>query len=446
MSDTELALPASLAARYAVLETLGAGAMGVVYRAVQITLDRPVALKLVRPEMLDADGRNRFLQEAKLAARINHPHVVHVYESGEEAGIPFIVFELVNGPSLRQLMEGAPLDPQVAVQYVRQVADGLAAAHEQGIIHRDVKPENVLVSKSGEAKIADFGISRPAQEDRPSLTATGTILGSPLYMSPEQAANRPLTAATDQYSLGVMLYELLTGAPPFNGSTGEILAQHLRDSIALPPGLRAELPSHVVEVLEQLVRKDPSRRFASMAEVAASLQKALARWRGPRKSTIPTPRPRVPGFSSTSSGTSHQLPAGPTLVEGEPPPEPESPRRSARNLSSPGPGTRPVTRAPRSDESFERQPLPFWAAATLAFLILASVGVIAYRAGQRRPPARANSRSTTVWPVGTIVGNVETKIYHVVGETRSQLPLRENSHVFSSTQQAEEYGYRRVRN
>ena len=452
MPDHELALPPALAARYLVQETLGAGAMGVVYRALQTSLDRPVALKLVRPEMLDADGRNRFLQEAKLAARINHPHVVHVYESGEEAAIPFIAFELVNGPSLRRLLDTAPLEPYVAVQYVRQVASGLAAAHEQGIIHRDVKPENILISQAGEAKVADFGISRPAHDDRPALTAAGTILGSPLYMSPEQAANRPLTAATDQYSLGIVLYEALAGRPPFAGSTGEILAQHLRDPIALPPGVRANIPSHVTEVLEQLVRKDPSRRFPGMAEVAATLQKALDRWRGPRKSTIPTPRPRGPDLATAGSGTGVRAVLDATMLESDLPPAPiESPRTSGARSGarSAGAATRPITRVSRSTlgwlaepATFERAPLPTWVAAALIFVLVGAVGFLAYRLGQKQAPVVMHSSG---WPLGTIVGNVDTKIYHVVGETRSMLPGRERTHIFKSEAEAAAQGYRRSR-
>ncbi len=483
MSSTEQPpqLGPRLAARYEVQETLGEGAMGVVYRALQLSLEREVALKVIRREMFSGEAKDRFLQEARLVARINHPNVVQVHEAGEEDGVPFIAFELVKGSSLRHQLEQGKIDPYVAVQYVKQIAAGLAAAHEQGIVHRDVKPENILLTKAGDAKLSDFGISRPAKEDRPSLTATGTILGSPLYMSPEQAANHVLTGLTDQYSLGVVLFEMLTGAPPFKGSTGEILAQHLRDPIELPVGVRATVHANIVEVLETMVQKDPARRYPTAHDVVAALDRALLHWKGRRLTTIPTPRPGKLAMPRALA----QPGVGPELGAAVPPEAPAAPagasiappggastggrRSGARSPSRVrgsgaivGPRTAVDSYAPRPskapDVAFENEPLPMPLRVVLVGLILLSVTVISYWVGRNgRPPAPAHATSgghpprrddavhSPNWPDGTIVGHVGTRIYHVVGEDQSMLPSRENARTFPSAEEAERAGYRRAR-
>jgi serine/threonine protein kinase len=439
MADTRPArsvpnLPESLLARYEVGEALGAGAMGVVYRAVHRALDRPVALKVIRGELLDAEGKGRFLQEAKLAAKIVDPHVVLVFDSGTEGGVPFIAFELIEGPTLRTVMDHEALEPAVAVTYVAHVATGLARAHEVGIIHRDVKPENVLITPQGLAKIADFGISRPAATDQPNLTATGTILGSPLYMSPEQAGNRVLTPATDQYSLGVMLYEMLAGRPPFEGSTAEILAQHLRDPIVLPPALRARVHLGIVEVLEKMLRKEPTERYPTCAEVAAALERSLSRWQGRRVNTIPTPRPRsVPALEAPRGTRASGVRSGR--------PARESARHRADAATS---GGNTAVDAPIEDDRSDtsvlevRQPLPAAVKVALVAIAIFAMSMIAYTVG------RHGSGPSSPWPRGTIVGNTKTRVYHIAGVTEHPLPSRLNTKVFTSEESAKQAGYRRA--
>ena len=443
MADHPDALPPALTARYTVVETLGEGAMGVVYRAVQVSLDRPVALKVIRRQMFSDYAKGRFLQEARLAARVNHPNVVQVHEAGEADGIPFIAFEYVNGQSLRHELTRGPLEASVAFQHACGVARGLAAAHEQGVIHRDVKPENILIARNGEAKIADFGISRPVQDDNPGLTATGVILGSPLYMSPEQAGNRTLTGATDQYSLGVVVFEMLVGRPPFDGSAAEILAHHLRDPVVLPPEVRASVPVPAVTVLETLLRKDPAGRFASAAELVARLEEVLARWRGPRKTTIPTPRPRVPVFARADPPPPEELPR-PASRSGA--------RARPREGAQTGANTRMQTRVPRELPVFEEEPLPAPIRAALVALIAVSLAVISYWMGKNAQAPRARPelaetpprRQDATWKPGTVIGNVATKCLHVVGEEEpGSLPARENGRVFESVEDGERAGYRR---
>ena len=442
MRDAELVLPEALAARYTVLDKLGEGAMGAVYRVVQVALDRQVALKVIRREMFSGEAKDRFLQEAKLAARINHPNVVAVYEAGDSDGVPFIAFELVTGPSLRRVLEeGGRLDPFVAVQYTFRVAAGLHAAHEEGIIHRDVKPENILIARNGEAKIADFGISRPQRDDQPGLTRAGTILGSPLYMSPEQVANRELTGATDQYSLGVVLYEMLVGKPPFNGSTGEILARHLRDPIQLPPGVRSEVRRDVLEILEVMLRKEPAERYPTAAELARVLEVVVGRWQGPRKTTIPTKVPR---------------PRAPEVPEVAPPPaevEPEAVRTGARSGARTGgrTGPRVETRLPQDREPvFEPERMPLAVQAGLIALMVVALIVIGYWLGRSAQPShagggRGTSRGTygrAAYPDGTVVGHVGSHCYHIVGEEDPRyLPSRENARTFENVEEAIRAGY-----
>ena len=216
-----------LAGRYELGPVLGAGAMAVVHEAEDVELGRPVAVKVLA-ENLAHDGavRERLFREARIAARLSHPNVVRIYDTGEEGGRPFIVMELVDGESLAELVhrEG-PLAPEQAVHLVLQACAGLEAAHQAGLVHRDVKPGNLLLSRDGVLKIADFGIARA--HDATRLTLTGTVLGTAAYLAPEQALAEEVTAAADVYALGAVLYELLTGVPPRRGETlAAALAAH----------------------------------------------------------------------------------------------------------------------------------------------------------------------------------------------------------------------------
>jgi serine/threonine protein kinase len=249
-----------LADRYQLQELLGRGAMGEVWQASDQVLGRLVAVKLLRAE--EAADVERFRLEAQTAARLNHPNVVGMYDFGAHHDQLYLVMELVDGWSLAQerSLRGV-LDPSDAAAIAAQASAGLAAAHQQGVIHRDVKPANVMLTADRTAKIADFGIARFADAAASTLTATGKILGTADYLAPERALGRPAQPASDVYSLGCVLYELLTGRPPFSGATSlAVVKQHVDATPPPPIQLRPEIPQLLSDYLLHLLAKDPGHR------------------------------------------------------------------------------------------------------------------------------------------------------------------------------------------
>jgi eukaryotic-like serine/threonine-protein kinase len=261
-----------LAGRYRLEDRIAAGAVGQVWRATDLVLSRPVAVKLLRPEYAQhPETLARFRAEARHAASVTHPGIAQVYDYGEtgtygEAGAadsPYLVLELVDGPSLAGVLAAGPLDPGDTVDVLGQAAAGLAAAHAAGLVHRDIKPGNLLVGPDGQVKITDFGIAYAAGSA--PLTRTGTLVGTPNYLAPERAAGGPATPASDLYSLGIVGYQCLTGGPPFSGPPLEVAAAHrLRE---LPP-LPAAVPAGVAGLIADLTAKDPAARPASAGDVA----------------------------------------------------------------------------------------------------------------------------------------------------------------------------------
>ena len=275
-----------LANRYELMEKIGEGGMAVVYKARCTFLDRWVAIKILRdqyannPEFVD-----RFQREARAAARLAHPNIVSIYDVGEDQGRHFIVMEYVQGENLKDyLSRRGPLAPQTVAEMGQQVAAALAHAHCRGIIHRDIKPHNLLVSPEGQVKVTDFGIARAAAAS--SLTETGVVLGSVHYFSPEQAQGGAVDARSDTYALGVVLYELLTGVPPFTGDSPIAIALSHLDSE--PPAV-AELCPHVPEDLEQAIMKamakDPAHRYQTAGELNRALAPAASRTRAQEEPT-----------------------------------------------------------------------------------------------------------------------------------------------------------------
>jgi serine/threonine protein kinase len=261
-----------VAERYRLEEPLGQGAMGEVWRATDHTLGRPVAVKLLRADAAGSDRIDRFRREACFAARLNHPHVVAVYDFGSHCDQHFLVMELVDGWTLRQeLAAYGTLRPQDAAALGVQMAQGLSAAHHEGVIHRDIKPANVMVTAERIVKITDFGIARFADEAPSTLTAAGKILGTGDYLAPERALGHPAGPASDVYSLGCTLYHLLTGRPPFLGATTLDVVQQQVNSAPVPPTrLRPAIPTPLADCVMELLAKNPTRR-PSAQQTAARL-------------------------------------------------------------------------------------------------------------------------------------------------------------------------------
>ena len=260
---------------YQLLALVGTGGMGEVYRARDTKLGREVAVKLLSDEVADAAGRRRFQREAQTASSLNHPHILTVHDAGEADGRQYLVTELVDGGTLRDWAHAEPRTWRSIVELLVGVADGLATAHTAGILHRDIKPENILVTRSGYAKLADFGLAKLHDASGPDAsqaqTRAGVVVGTIPYMSPEQAAGRPLDARSDIFSFGVVLYELLAGRKPFAGDSELALLQTL--ATATPPPLEARLPAALRNAVEKMLEKDSADRYQTMRDVVVDLRR-----------------------------------------------------------------------------------------------------------------------------------------------------------------------------
>ena len=258
--------------RYRLGERLGHGGMGEVFAAHDQRLEREVALKLLRADLAEQDGmRERVVAEARLAARLSHPHVVGVLDTGEQDGRPFVVMERLSGRTLRDELADGRMPPERVRDVGLQVLRALAAAHELGIVHRDVKPANVLDAGVGTWKVADFGIAKWVHADE-TLTGTGELLGSPSYLAPERIEGREAEPASDLYAVGVLLYEALCGKKPFEGDDPFALATAIREGAFEPPvSVLPDADPGIVAVIETAMRLDPADRYESAEQMAAAL-------------------------------------------------------------------------------------------------------------------------------------------------------------------------------
>ncbi len=271
---------------YKVLEELSRGGMGVIYRAIDLNLDREVALKLLLPELVaDLERRRRFLQEAKAAAALEHPHIAAVHEVDEAEGITFIAMELIRGESLRDIPPGH-LSLARSLRLSVEIAEGLAKAHEKGVAHRDLKPANIMVTEDGHAKIIDFGVAKLIEplggdteeaETRVQETAWGRLVGTVGYMSPEQARGRRVDHRTDTFSFGIVLYEMLAGAPPFSGPSDPETLNAIINLAAPPLNLPGETDAsrELQRIAHKCLAKDPSDRYQTMKDLAVDLRAVL---------------------------------------------------------------------------------------------------------------------------------------------------------------------------
>jgi eukaryotic-like serine/threonine-protein kinase len=266
-----------IAERYDLLELVGTGGMSSVYKAHDRLLERNVALKVLHPHhSADQEYVERFRREARAVAQLSHPNIVTVIDRGDAGGHQFIVFELIDGENLKELVDrNGPLPAQRAVGLALAVAEGLAFAHAHGLVHRDVKPQNVLLNGDGEAKVTDFGIARSLDVEH-GMTQTGTVLGTSNYLSPEQARGKTVTAATDIYSLGVVLYELLTAEVPFPGENFVAVAmKHVNEPVPNVLERRPDVSARLAAAIGRALQKDPAQRFTSMDEFASELRQCL---------------------------------------------------------------------------------------------------------------------------------------------------------------------------
>lgn len=263
----------TIAGRYRVVARIAAGGMGEVFRARDQVLGRPVAIKILPADLAVHPGFvERFRAEAQAAALLSHPNVVQVHDWGETAATYYMVMEYVRGRNLREILGArGSLAPRQAAEIVRQLLGALAAAHERGLVHRDVKPENVMVTVDGAVKVTDFGIARLAD----SGSTTGELLGTVAYVSPEQIRGETLDGRADLYSTGCMLYELLTGAPPFEGDVPSVLHRHLHERVPAPSGERPECGPDLDRIVLRATDPDPDRRHRSAAEMRADVETAL---------------------------------------------------------------------------------------------------------------------------------------------------------------------------
>ncbi|MBI4615443.1 MAG: serine/threonine protein kinase [Planctomycetes bacterium] len=281
---SRIALPGQVPAaigRYEILDAIGAGGMGTVYRARDPSLDRTVALKVPRfegPRAAQDVAASRFLREARAAARVRHPHVCPIYDVGEHEGVPYVVMAMIEGRPLSERLseEGRFEDPRRAVELALQLAEALAAVHGEGVVHRDVKPQNVLLESGERAILTDFGLALPEQ-DTEHLTVEGAVLGTPAYMAPEQAAAGPdrNRSGVDVYGLGAVLYHMLTGHAPYEGSVVSILARLQTQPPPRPAQWRSDLDPHLAAIVEKAMAREPRKRHATTRDLA----RALSDWR-----------------------------------------------------------------------------------------------------------------------------------------------------------------------
>jgi serine/threonine-protein kinase len=262
--------------RYELEELVGSGGMSNVFRAHDRLLERTVALKILHEQYTrDEDYVERFRREARAVAQLTHPNIVTVIDRGEQDGRQFIVFEFVEGQNLKELSAQGPLDPHEAIRLTLQVAHALSFAHARGLVHRDVKPQNVLLNEDGQAKVTDFGIARSL--DVHGVTQTGTVLGTSDYIAPEQARGQKVDPKTDIYSLGAVLYELLTGEVPFSGDNFVAVAmRHVSEPAPSVLEHRPDCPLRLDLAIQRAMAKDPADRFASMDELCAELEACVA--------------------------------------------------------------------------------------------------------------------------------------------------------------------------
>jgi eukaryotic-like serine/threonine-protein kinase len=316
ISPDELAIGKTLDGKYRIDGFLTRGGMGSVYRGTHVLLNKPIAIKLIRPELVTShDMVERFFREARAAAKLSHPYIVTVHDLGQtDDGMLYIIMELVDGKSLKQVIQSdGPWSPQRALRFVRGIASALSLAHRNGIVHRDLKPQNIMVYRDSDGnespKLLDFGIAKTLEPDSPALTSTGMVLGTPHYMSAEQAKGQPADQRSDLYALGIILYEMLVGKVPFDDkSIPSILVKHLTEPPRPPSTLKSGISPELERLVLRCLEKDPEKRFQSADELSKALTALVET--GPQRALDPTIATVPPYDDSTLESTSAATMAG----------------------------------------------------------------------------------------------------------------------------------------
>ncbi len=290
---------------YRIINQIGKGGMATVYKAYQASVDRYVAIKVLPSQLAESkEFAARFQQEARIIANLEHPHILPVFDYGESDGVAYLVMRYLDAGTLKDKMEaGRPLPIAEIDRIFTQLTDALSYAHSHGVVHRDLKPSNALIDSQGNIFLTDFGIAKLLESASPRLTQTDAILGTPAYISPEQAQSRPVDQRSDIYSLGIILYEMATGSVPFTADTPlAVLFKHIKDPLPLPSSLKPDIHPSIEKVILKALAKDPQDRFATAAEFLAAWKRALEEKETVRAAPQPMP----------ASVPTHLLPSIPT--------------------------------------------------------------------------------------------------------------------------------------
>ena len=293
--------PGQMLGPYRIINQIGKGGMATVYKAYQASVDRYVAVKVLPSQLAESkEFAARFQQEARIIAKLEHPHILPVFDYGESEGVAYFVMRYLDAGTLKDKMEsGRPLPLDVIDRIFTQLADALSYAHGHGVVHRDLKPANALIDSQGNVFLTDFGIARLLESASPRLTQTDAIMGTPAYISPEQAQAHPVDQRSDIYSLGIILYEMVTGSVPFVAETPlAVLFKHISDPLPPPSLVKSDVPPQIEQVILKALAKDPRDRFATAAEFVAAWKRALEERDTVQRASETTPPPTTHAMSS----------------------------------------------------------------------------------------------------------------------------------------------------